>query len=142
MKLVASDHPALRTVSRPVEDTEVPALRKQWPQLLVFMTRNQGVGLAANQLGDTRRYFVWQDGLVINPVIEKASEEKSCKAEGCLSFPGLIKAVTRPDSIIVSYTDERGVAYKCRVLRGKAAQIFQHELDHLNGKVIADIVNV
>lgn len=138
MKLVESTHPAIRTASRTVTDEELATLQRNWPAYLQYMTRNKGMGFAANQIGDTRRWFVWQNGLVINPVITWTSPEHEAKKEGCLTFPGLLREMVRPRSIKASYMDERGKQYTDREFTGISARIFQHEHDHLNGKVIAD----
>lgn len=134
--LVASTDPVLYMPSRPVELAEIPELRKQLYWLQKLMKKAGGVGLAANQVGDPRRYFVWDVGMVINPEITFASEHTATLLESCLSFPGVQSSKTRPSKISVRFLDERGMLIE-RGYDGFAARIFQHELDHLNGICIA-----
>lgn len=138
LKLVSKDDPAIHSVSLHVAPEEMQALRDTYPALLVFMTRNNAVGLAANQIGDLRRWFVWQNGMVINPVVNDVSPIEEERKEGCLTYPGLTKMVKRPEWIVVTYTDERGITLTNRTFTGMTARVFLHELDHLNGKTIAD----
>lgn len=134
--LVPSHHVALRTVSRPVTPEEIPDLRKQLYWLQKLMKAEGGIGLAANQVGDCRRYFVWDVGMVINPEITFKSEIEDTMIESCLSFPGVQTTCRRPRSIRVRFLDERGILIE-RGYDGRVARIFQHELDHLQGLCIA-----
>lgn len=134
--LVASSHPALRVVSRQIAMLEIPELRKQMYWLQKLMKKEGGIGLAANQVGDMRRYFVWDIGMCINPEITWTSEHEDTLIESCLSFPGVSMPCKRPSSIRVRFIDERGVLIE-RGYDGRSARIFQHELDHLNGLCIA-----
>ena len=132
MKLVPSSHSALRERSREVKFDEYSKLKKQKTKLLKFMHDVNGVGLAANQIGDCRRYFVWEKGIVINPEIVAYSPETTTQQEGCLSFPGASVWVTRAKTIFVEHKDENDCVVQC-TYRGPEARIFQHEVDHLNG---------
>lgn len=140
--LVPSTDPALRTVSRAVRPDEIPNLRKQLYWLQKLMKKQEagvkapGIGLAANQVGDCRRYFVWDVGMCINPEITSASTFLDRMDESCLSFPGVVTQCERPRSILVRFLDERGITIE-RGYDGRSARIFQHELDHLNGLCIA-----
>jgi peptide deformylase len=135
MNLVNSDHPVLRTVSKEIAANEIPELAAKSKELIDFMKMFSGIGLAANQIGDTRRYFIMGLELVINPVIINKSDEMKTDREGCLSFPKLIMPVRRHVWIEVKYLNDAGLEV-VRKLKGMYARIFQHELDHLNGIVI------
>jgi peptide deformylase len=135
MILVSPIHPALRTLSTKVTPEAMAEVRAMYPAMSQLMMRHRGVGLAANQIGDTRRFFVWQHGMAINPVITQRSEDFSTKSEGCLSFPGKSVPVARHEWIDCNYVDERGVVCS-KHLTGLNARVFQHELDHLNGVCI------
>ena len=73
----------------------------------------------------------------INPEIIEESEETSSMSEGCLSIPGINENVKRPTKVLVNYIDENGTEQE-RWLEGFEARVFQHEFDHLNGKMFID----
>lgn len=109
--------------------------------LIHLMTHSQGMGLAANQIGITKRFFaighesfdVFQKPAIIyNPVLVSADREQEVIQEGCLSFPGLLLQVSRPLTIMVRYQNNKGEFLMSR-LTGMEARCFQHELDHING---------
>lgn len=110
--------------------------------MLVTVKINNGLGLAAPQVGCNLRMFVMKiagingldDELLIcvNPEIEQQSKEVTVDQEGCLSFPDLTLTVTRPANIYVSYYSVEGFVLR-RWLTGVSARCFCHELDHLNG---------
>ncbi len=97
---------------------------------------NSGCGLAANQVGFLKRFFViyytGQTKIFFNPKILEKSNETIKYSEGCLSFPGLILDIERPTSISVEYQDEKGNT-KTEKYSGMWSRIFQHELDHIDG---------
>ena len=96
-----------------------------------------GVGLAANQIGIDKSLFVFNHlgtkGYCINPVIVAQSDPYDI-FEGCLSLPGQQHTVTRYGKITV----RSSVYPKDIELDGYLAQIFQHEIDHLLGRLISD----
>lgn len=95
-------------------------------------------GLAAIQLGYSKRIIVVFDGekfvSMVNPMITKKSTEKYTSEEGCMSFD-ITQEVTRHKNIAIMYTDQYGKIKKqmCGTI---LSQIIQHEVDHLNGKLI------
>ncbi|MBU3922983.1 peptide deformylase [Patescibacteria group bacterium] len=104
------------------------------------MIKNQGIGLAASQVGKNIRLFILPKGLIknyifINPKILKMSKKMETIEEGCLSLPGIEIKIQRPESIKIKATDEKNKQFKLK-LKGLPARIFQHEIDHLNGKLI------
>ncbi len=107
-------------------------------QLVAFMYEKNGIGLAANQAGVPYRIFAMRGApenfVCFNPRIVDASEETVVLEEGCLSYPGLIVKVKRPKSIRVRFETPNGDTLT-KQFTGMTARIFQHELDHLDGKV-------
>lgn len=100
------------------------------------------MGLAAPQIGRSERVFYCACGtlegtFVIDPRINSVSEECDVGEEGCLSIPGIILMTTRNREIQVGYTDIFGNR-TTTTLTGISARIFQHELDHLDGKLFID----
>lgn len=100
-----------------------------------------GIGLAANQVGITKQFFVAEcDGkfyTVFNPKIEKTFGDPVEMEEGCLSVPGLRGTVPRYEKVLLTGTDHNGKKLKIKAW-GLLAHIFQHETDHLNGKLYVD----
>lgn len=134
-QLVTSDHPALRAVAEAVEPADRMVLKDQLYWLQKLRKKLKGAGLAAPQLGDSRRWFVWERGLVVNPTILQHGYELHEEQEGCLSFPGLKVWIKRPKRCRVTYLDENGDVVTLD-LDGHESTIFQHEVDHLDGKCI------
>jgi peptide deformylase len=133
--------PVLRMEARQVEefDDDVRRLAGRMSQL---MKEANGVGLAATQVGVLRRLFVFAPeedvvATVVNPQIVSAGDEMDTEDEGCLSLQGVTVPVERPTTVRIEGRDELGkeVAFD---LEGMAARIAQHELDHLDGKLILD----
>ena len=110
-------------------------------QMFSFMRKNNGLGLAAPQIGISRRLFVMEtDGerrVCFNPEIVSTSGDLTDYAEGCLSFPGEECKITRPRSVTVRYQTVVGDWVE-ETLDGMTARCFQHELDHLNGITMHD----
>lgn len=104
--------------------------------MLKIMFENNGIGLAAPQIGISKRILVMGNPqlsfICINPeIIAEQGQVKDM--EGCLSFPGLWLHVTRSETIKVKYQDILGREHE-KELSGIQARVFQHELDHLNGQ--------
>ena len=106
-----------------------------------LMIHSQGMGVAANQLGITKRFFAIghesfdvfkKPAIIYNPVLVSADEENEVVQEGCLSFPGVLLQVERPRTVMVRYQN-REQDYLLSRLEGMEARCFQHELDHLDG---------
>ena len=105
----------------------------------------KGVGLAAPQVGISKRIFVCDQGdgvvrKVINPVITPLTEKLMDYEEGCLSVPGIYKKVQRPEKIKIEYLNEKGESVTEEV-EGFLAIIMQHEYDHLNAVLFVDKVS-
>ncbi len=132
--------PVLKTRAAQVEDFD-EALERLAEDMLATMREQEGVGLAANQVGRLKRILVAavedDEYVLVNPVIEAASETTEIGAEGCLSIPGIQVEVERPTAITISGKDTTGEPIKIEA-EGLLARIFQHEVDHLDGVLILD----
>lgn len=131
--------PVLRKKAQPVTDfSVVKALLNEMKQT---MYAEDGVGLAAPQVGVSLRFFAMDDGsgfkIVVNPEILERSTEKESAEEGCLSVPGVFAQVERHTWVRVRYQNEHG-EFREELLQGYGARIFQHELDHLDGVLFID----
>jgi len=111
-----------------------------------IMHAANGIGLSANQIGLDMKVFVAEipdarGGTkfysVFNPTLEKVGDEKVVYEEGCLSIPGTWGDVERTEQIVVNAFDKRGKPVKFKAW-GLLARVFQHEMDHLDGKVFTD----
>jgi len=115
-------------------------------EMIDIMIANNGIGLAANQVGLLKRVFVIKldNGRrlgMFNPRLIKSSEEIQIAEEGCLSFPDLFLDIPRPQQIDVAFLDKN--AQECTMtLSGITARCFLHELDHLNGICFTDNISV
>ncbi|MFA6424631.1 MAG: peptide deformylase [Phycisphaerae bacterium] len=133
------DSQILRKVACPVEifGNEVQILANM---MLEFMRRNNGVGLAAPQIGLSRRIIVIeldnQSHCMVNPEISLASDWDIME-EGCLSLPGKTVKVKRQKVAQIQGQDVTG-KIQSFVATGLLARAFQHEIDHLNGVLICD----
>lgn len=111
--------------------------------MFASMKVDDGIGLAAPQIGVTKRVLVLQIEaskplVFVNPeVIAIAGDEVFEWEEGCLSVPGYFEKRKRPNSIALKYQDQAGVAHEVQV-NGIYAFAIQHEIDHLDGKVFID----
>jgi peptide deformylase len=110
-------------------------------QLFSFMKKNDGIGLAAPQIGMSKRLFVMEVDSIrracFNPEILDHSADLTEYTEGCLSFPGEECKIKRPCAVNVRYQTTTG-DWVQENLDGLAARCFQHELDHLNGITMYD----
>ena len=107
-----------------------------------LMKEANGAGLAATQVGVLRRVFVFtpeedEVAALVNPEIVSRSDESETEDEGCLSLQGVTVPVERALSVRIEGRDESGkeVGYD---LEGTPARIVQHEVDHLDGKLMLD----
>ena len=135
--------PCLKLRTKKVEqfDNEIKGIIEGMSDMMYL---NQGIGLAAPQVGLGLSVLVIDtgDGLMsfINPEIIEASASKSRMEEGCLSLPGVTVSVTRPEDIKVRAQDAEG-GYFVKRFDGIAAKALQHEIDHLNGRLIIDYLD-
>ena len=132
--------PVLRMRAEPVESVD-DELRRTGERMLSLMHDADGVGLAATQVGIVRRFFVFRDEddslLVVNPEITSSSREKETDEEGCLSLGPVRVPVERSLAVTLVGLDAAGEPLKLE-LEGLPARVAQHELDHLDGKLILE----
>lgn len=137
----------LRTVCEPVSEI-TPELLSTMDEMVQMMRTQNGVGLAAPQVGILSRFLVMMDPdsetvyRMINPKIVSYDAETCTMEEGCLSVLGndglpIYANVSRPAGVVVEWTDETG-AQKMAQMTGLPARIVQHETDHLDGKLFVD----
>jgi peptide deformylase len=137
--------PVLRAKALPVERFD-STLEREVERMGVLMHDALGVGLAATQLGVLHRVLVYRAysedplAVLVNPVIEWASEEQELAEEGCLSLPGVHVEVERPVSVRVRAQDEHGAELEVEA-EGLPARVIQHEIDHLDGILILDRIS-
>lgn len=132
--------PVLRTVADPVTEFG-PELAKLVQDMMETMDDVDGAGLAAPQVGVSKRVFTYRIGAdhghVINPVLVNSPEQQPPGVEGCLSVPGLGFPAPRALRTTVSGVNLHGEAIEVEA-EGLLARCFQHETDHLNGKLFVD----
>jgi peptide deformylase len=120
-----------------IDDT----IRTICASMIKTMLDNEGIGLAANQVGILKRIIVILDGdkpkILINPEIVEFSSSNVIMNEGCLSIPGEYLDIERPEEIIVKYRDTKGKPHIERFV-GMTSRVIQHEVDHLDGIVMID----
>ncbi len=146
LKIRTLGDPVLRTPTRPVSGVD-PELEKLVEDMIDTMYASDGVGLAANQVGVSLRLAVFDLGyvggtreeeilVVINPELV-AQEGSQTGEEGCLSLPGLVADLERPQAVTIRATDLEGEE---RELTGEGllARAFCHEIEHLDGKLFID----
>ncbi|OFW60582.1 MAG: peptide deformylase [Actinobacteria bacterium RBG_16_64_13] len=135
--------PVLRQQTKPV--TEFDARLEKLAQVMMeVMDRGEGVGLAANQIGVLSRVMVWRhpenEGeryVFVNPEIVEKSETCCTEVEGCLSVPWATMEVERAEEVVVEAQDLNAEQFRVH-LSGLLARIAQHEIDHLDGRLILD----
>ncbi|MEJ7813759.1 MAG: peptide deformylase [Rubrobacter sp.] len=132
--------PVLKTRAAPVESFDESLVRLT-QDMLATMRDNEGVGLAANQVGRLKRVFVAaiedEEYVIVNPVLTDWSETTESVPEGCLSIPGILVDVERPTGVTVSGQDVSGGPLQIRA-SDLLARVLQHEVDHLDGVLILD----
>lgn len=145
LEIIVAPDPRLKKKAAAVERVDA-ATRKLMDDMLDTMYDAPGVGLAAPQVGVSKRIIVIDPAgedekpaplKMANPEIVWASEETKPHEEGCLSLPEEYQEVIRPASIKVRYLDEHN---EIRTLDadGLLAVVIQHEMDHLEGMLFVD----
>ncbi len=148
LKIARMGHPVLLQECKPVADPAAPEIRRLVADMIETMLDAPGVGLAAPQVYQPLRLFVFRvpagrntqdpddtpmdNTVLINPVVELLGEARAMGWEGCLSIPGLRAAVPRAQRIRYRGVDCDGNVTE-REVSGFHARIVQHEYDHLNG---------
>jgi len=152
LPIYVAPHPVLKAVAKPVEAVD-DKLRRFMDDMLDTMYENHGIGLAAPQVGISKRIIVidieqnhdaekikdrkGKPCYFINPEIVWASEECRTYNEGCLSLPDQYADVDRPKQIKVKFLDYKGNEQQIDA-DGLLATVIQHEMDHLEGILFVD----
>ena len=148
LPIVHWPEPVLLTVAKPVEDHEFgPELARLADDMFETMESAGGVGLAAPQVGISKRLFVMdtpgeEDGephtrhVLVNPEIIRV-EGEHVREEGCLSFPGLFQVIKREMRVIARARDIHGKEFELDVAE-LAGRCILHETDHCDGIVFLD----
>ena len=135
--------PRLRVRSSEVESYDASAFESLAATLDAFR-RKHGFGraISAPQIGIAQRFIAVNLGkgtfFVVNPVVTWRSEETFTMWDDCMSFPDLLVRVRRAASLSIEYVDEHGKPRVWRELDRAAAELLQHELDHLDGILAVD----
>jgi peptide deformylase len=146
----AADLAVLKQISTPVEGPVTDELRGLMDDMLDTMYDAPGIGLAAVQIGDTRRVIVMDLGdklgdvderrnprYFVNPEITWSSDELFTYEEGCLSVPEYFDAVERPARVRLKFMNYAGETVE-EEAEGLFAVCIQHEMDHLEGVLFID----
>ena len=143
----------LRLQAQAVTDIQGNEIQRIIETLQDTLATTQGVGIAAPQISVSKRIIIiasrptprypsaplMEPTVMINPSFQILSDSREKDWEGCLSIPGIRALVPRYKEILVHYTNQQGVLVETR-LEGFVARVFQHEFDHLEGKVYLDRV--
>ncbi len=143
--IITVPNEVLKKISDPIENVS-ESEKKLVNDLFETMYNSKGIGLAAVQVGILKRILVIDVSskedeknplCFINPVIKKISDEKSVYEEGCLSIPDTFIEIERPKICEVEYVNLDGKLknIKCD---GLLSTCIQHEINHLDGKLIID----
>jgi len=148
LAIITLPEPILRKASAPVERVDQGLLRLA-DDMLETMYAAPGVGLAAVQVGVPRRLIVLDTAkegeppaalVMINPEIVELGSELRLHEEGCLSIPQVRVEIERPAALRVRFLDREGKAQELAA-EGLLATAIQHEIDHLNGRLIIDFLS-
>ncbi|MCB1341426.1 MAG: peptide deformylase [Pseudooceanicola sp.] len=148
LPIVLFPDPMLRRPCTPVPVID-ESIRRLAADMLETMYAAPGRGLAGPQVAVPLRLFVmdttWKEGtpsprVCLNPAILDVSDAWAENTEGCLSIPGIPAQVSRPDWIVLRWTDLDG-AERTERLTGFDCVAAQHELDHLNGRLCIDLMD-
>ncbi len=143
----------LRQIAETVADVHDSEIRQIIEVMQNTLAATSGVGIAAPQISKSKRIIIiasrptpryplaplMEPTVMINPGFQILSEIQEKDWEGCLSIPGIRALVPRHQEIMIRYTDQQGGLVKAK-LSGFVARIFQHEIDHLEGKTYLDRV--
>lgn len=148
LPIITAPDPRLKKVAAPVDAVD-DDVRRLMDDMLETMYAAPGVGLAAPQVGDSRRVIVVdvarsgeepQPMYLANPEVIDASDEISVFEEGCLSLPEHFAEVKRPDQVRVRYLDYENEIRE-QDMDGFLATCVQHEIDHLDGVLFVDHIS-
>ena len=148
MQIIVAPDNRLNQISKKVDVVDNSILMIL-DEMLECMYKNNGIGLAAPQVGILKRLIVIDCSdskdikkplRLINPEIVQLSKDSSEFEEGCLSLPSQFAKVRRPSEIILKYKTIEGLLCK-KEFSGLEATCIQHEIDHLDGKLFVDHIS-
>ncbi len=148
LPIIKLPDPILRQVSKPVEQVD-DDVRRLVADMFATMYDAPGVGLAAIQVAVPRRLLVLdvagkeeepQPIAMINPEILTLGDQLRMHEEGCLSIPDTHVEIERPGTVRVRFLDQHGLAQELEA-EGLLATAIQHEIDHLDGRLIIDFLS-
>ena len=147
LKILVFPDPRLRTLAEPVMDFD-DSLKKLSEDMLETMYEGSGIGLAATQVNVHKRIIVVDISeeknsplILVNPTLKKIiNPEKKSYSEGCLSVPGFYEELLRPSSVEINAYDVNGNEVNI-VTEGLLSVVIQHEMDHLDGKMMVDFIS-
>ncbi|MFA6140322.1 MAG: peptide deformylase [Hyphomicrobium sp.] len=148
LEIITLPDPILRKLSTPIERVD-DELRRLADDMLETMYDAPGVGLAAVQVGIPRRLFVLDVAeedekptplVLFNPEIVALGSETRVHEEGCLSIPDFRVEIERPANLTLRYIDRDGNPREMDA-EGLLATAIQHEINHLDGKLIIDFLS-
>jgi peptide deformylase len=154
-EIVTIGHPVLREPTRvlTLDELRTPEIQQLIDDMIDTMRHANGAGIAANQVGEPVRITVIEVNdnprypykpripltVVVNPVIEPIDDEQFVVNEGCLSVPNLRGDVSRFVNVRARFLDREGQEHD-EIVRGLTAGTYQHECDHLDGRLFVDRV--
>jgi peptide deformylase len=140
MELLKEDDRLLRRKAKRVDRID-DTIRNLAASMISTMEKNQGIGLAANQVGILKQIIVVlvneEPQVMINPEILDISKEYCIMNEGCLSFPNKFLEIERPEKVKIKYRKLSGHPV-VETYDGLTARIILHEIDHLSGIVFTE----
>ena len=143
LPIIKYPDPVLRKKCGKIKDPLDPEIQKLIAGMIKAMKENNGMGLAAPQVGKSIRLCIIEESgqlyVLINPKIKSQSREKVLGEEGCLSFPGKFLNIERSEKVKVRCLDKKGKQVKIKAT-GLLARTLQHETDHLDGVLFIDRV--
>lgn len=148
-KIVLYPDPILRQISVPLESSDLQWAKDDLLPIMVYaMADAGGIGLAAPQIGISKRVLIIKKPVpgksepftcrvLINPTLIRASDERILIEEGCLSLPGIRVRMERSRTIDVGFINLNGEEF-VETFDEIESVVIQHEIDHLDGKLIVD----
>lgn len=158
LNIIQPDNPILRKKAHKVTSFNDKKLQQLIDDMIETMNEANGVGLAAPQIAQSLRLLIVRlpdddeedleeygaDAgklyVLANPKIIKTSRTLVPGVEGCLSLPGLLGEVERPDSVVITGQDRHGKDVRIKA-KDWLARVFQHEIDHLDGRLFIDLTD-
>lgn len=151
LQIAQLGNPVLRQTAEAIESIDAVEVQTLIDRLMATLVQSNGVGIAAPQVGESVQLLIvasrpnprypnapfMEPTVMVNPRLINHSQEQVKDWEGCLSVPGVRGLVPRYREIEIEYFDRQGSLQR-QVLTDFVARIFQHEFDHLEGKVFLD----